>query len=112
MISSAYIRTEKGFNLEAMNDNIIVRLPKIEQEKNTDSGIFLGRVNQDMVKSDTGIVVAVGEGRLTADGKLIPLRINVGDKIFFNKFAGTEISGTDNERYIIIKITDVLVRIK
>lgn len=104
--------TTNNFNLVPMNDNIIVELPKIQEEKTTDSGIFLGRVNQQVVKSDTGIVVAVGEGRLTADGKLIPLNINVGDKIFFNKFAGTEISGSDDKNYIIIKITDVLVKIK
>lgn len=97
--------------LEAMNDNIIVKLPTMEKEVNTESGIFLGTTNSNM-KQNQGTVVAVGEGRLTAEGKLIPFNIEIGDEIIFNKFAGTELTGTDGIKYLIIKITDVLVRIK
>lgn len=96
--------------LQAMNDNIVVELPELAKEQKTETGIFLG-VTNPQTKQNQGTVVAVGEGRITTDGTLIPFSIKEGDEIIFNRFAGTEIMGSDGKKYLIIKITDVLVKI-
>lgn len=96
--------------LEAINDNVIVKLPEMEKEVKTKTGIILGQ-NNGQAKSDRGTVVAVGKGRLTSDGKLIALTIEEGDEIIFNRFAGTEIiQGED--KFLIIKESDILARVK
>lgn len=96
--------------LEAINDNVIVKLPEMEKEVKTKTGIILGQ-NNGQAKSDRGTVVAVGKGRLTSDGKLIALTIEVGDEIIFNRFAGTEIMQGE-DKFLIIKESDILARVK
>jgi len=58
-------------------------------------------------KPQRGKIVAVGEGRL--DGKdLIPMRVKVGDKVLFGKYAGVELKYEDKE-YLILNEHDILV---
>lgn len=95
-----------------VNDNIIVKLPKIEEtEMKTKSGIILGKVNTEAIKQDRGTIVAVGEGRYAANGDIIPLRVKENQEIIFNRFAGSEII-VEDEKYLIIKETDILAIIK
>lgn len=96
--------------LQPINDNIIIKLPQIEKEIKTKTGIFIGNTSEQ-ARPDQGIVVAVGQGRLTADGKIIPLTVEEGQKVIYNKFAGTEITSQD-EKYLILKETDILVIVK
>lgn len=96
--------------LEAINDNVIVKLPVMEKEIKSKTGIILGQ-NNEAAKSDRGTVVAVGKGRITSDGKLIELTIKEGDNIIFNRFAGTEIIQGE-EKFLIIKESDILARVK
>lgn len=96
--------------LQPINDNIILRLPKEEKEITSASGIFLGS-NNGQAKPDQGEVVAVGEGRLTANGEIIPLTVKEGQRVIFNKFAGSEIY-VGEDKYLILKETDILVIVK
>ena len=96
--------------LEAINDNVIVKLPEMEKEIKSKTGIILGQ-NKGQAKSDRGTVVAVGKGRITSDGKLIALTVEEGDEIIFNRFAGTEIIQGEN-KFLIIKESDILARVK
>lgn len=98
-------------NIQPINDNIIVLLPEVEKEQKTNSGLVIASSNQGQVRSDKGQVVAVGDGRITANGDLIKLKVKEGDQILFNKFAGTEIS-VGETRYLIIKECDILAKIK
>lgn len=98
-------------NIQPINDNIIVLLPEVEKEQKTNSGLVIASSNQGQVRSDKGQVVAVGDGRTTANGDLIKLKVKEGDQILFNKFAGTEIS-VGETRYLIIKECDILAKIK
>lgn len=93
-----------------INDNIIIKLPEQEKEIMTKSGIYLGNSN-NQPKPDTGEVIAVGEGRLTMDGKIVPLKVEKGDTIIFNRYAGTEVC-VGNDMYLIIKECDILAKIK
>jgi chaperonin GroES len=52
-------------------------------------------------------VIAVGNGRKTEEGKIVPLDVKAGDRILFGKYSGTEIK-IDNQEYLIFKEEDVL----
>ena len=58
-------------------------------------------------KQQEGEVIAVGNGRKTEEGKIVPLDVKAGDRILFGKYSGTEIK-VDNEDYLILKEEDVL----
>jgi chaperonin GroES len=96
--------------LEPINDNIVIKMPIQEKEIKTASGIYVG-TNSGQSKPDRGEVVAVGKGRITADGKLIELNVKPGDQVIYNRFAGTEITQGD-EKFLIIKENDILVKVK
>lgn len=99
--------------IKPTHDNLLVQIHKQEQgEKKTESGIILaGTKNQPVEKESTGYVVAVGQGRYLASGHLIPPCAKIGQKVIFNKFAGTEIEDGD-ELYLLIKENDILAIIE
>jgi chaperonin GroES len=92
-------------------DNIIIRLPKVEKEKVTNSGIVLTVSGSQQDLPEQGVVEAIGEGRILSNGTIIAPKVSVGDKIIFNKFAGTKITTEDGE-FLIIKENDILAIIK
>lgn len=96
--------------LQPINDNIVIKLPKEEKEQVTKSGIVIAST-AGPVRSDRGEVVAVGEGRITANGELIALKVKEGDQVIFNRFAGTEMQ-VGEDKYLIVKESDILVKIK
>ncbi|OGP90236.1 MAG: co-chaperone GroES [Deltaproteobacteria bacterium RBG_16_48_10] len=58
-------------------------------------------------KPQEGKVIAVGKGKVTEDGKVIPLDVKVGDKILFGKYSGTEIK-IGGEEHLIMREEDIL----
>ena len=52
-------------------------------------------------------MIAVGNGKKTEDGKVIPLDVKAGDRILFGKYSGTEIK-IDDKEYLILKEDEVL----
>lgn len=100
--------------LQPTGDNIVLLLPKQEtkREEKTASGLILmtNKTEQNSRK-DIADVVAVGEGRRLNNGTLLPMSIKEGDKVLFNKYAGTEIIIEENT-YLIIKECDVLAILK
>ena len=56
-------------------------------------------------------VVAVGEGRMINNGKIIPLRVKPGDRVLFNKYAGTQLV-KDEKTFLILKECDILAIIR
>ena len=89
-------------NIKPLFDRVL-----LEPEKNsnqTQSGIMLPEAVQE--KSHIAIVKAIGEGG-TFDGKESKIQVAIGDRVIYNKFAGTEIK-FDGEEYIIIRQTDIL----
>lgn len=68
-------------------DRVLVE--RIESgEETTSGGIIIPDAAKE--KAQTGIVQAVGTGRITPEGKVLPCQVKVGDKVFFAKYAGTE----------------------
>lgn len=99
--------------LQPTGDNIVLLLPKPEakKEEKTSAGIILPNKTEQNSRKDIADVVAVGEGRRLNNGELLPTSVKAGDKVLFNKYAGTEVMIEENI-YLIIKECDVLAIIK
>lgn len=89
-------------NLKPLFDRVILS-PEKSAEK-SQGGLMLPTSSQE--KSQIAVVKAVGEGGLV-DGKEIPMKLKVGDRVLYTKYAGSEFK-VDGEEYIIIKQTDIL----
>ena len=94
--------------LQPIGDNVVLRIKDKEKEEVRESGfVMLNQGTEQSLRTDIGEVIAVGEGRMLNTGAILPLRVNVGQNVIYNKFAGTQvISG--NEKYLILKETDIL----
>ncbi len=80
----------------------------LEQEETTSSGLFLPDTARE--KPQEGEIVAVGDGRMTDEGKRIPMEVKVGDKVIYSKYAGTEYKDGDQE-YLILSESDILAKV-
>ena len=81
-----------------------VVLKEAEKEVTTKSGIILSGAAAE--KPDFFLVAAVGEGAYE-DGKLVPMKVKVGDKVLVAKYAGNQIK-IDGEEYSIVSQNDIL----
>lgn len=90
-------------NLRPMHDRIIVK--RLEEEGKTAGGIFIPETAKE--KPMRGEVVAVGKGKVTEDGKVLPLDVKKGDQVLFGKYAGTEVK-IDGDEYLIMREDDIL----
>lgn len=81
-----------------------------EDGKKSKSGIIIPEtVSKE--RPEQGTVIAVGEGKMNNDGKVIPLVVKVGDKIVFSKYGPDEIK-IDGEEYYILSESNILAVIK
>lgn len=93
-------------NIRPIFDRVVL-LPK-EAETETKSGIILPTVAEN--QSQEAEVVAVGDGT-TFEGKDVGMKVKVGDKVVFSKYAGSEIT-IDDKKYIVIRQADILAVLK
>lgn len=91
--------------IRPLDDRIVVK--PIEAEEKTSGGILLPDTAKE--KPQRGKVLAVGEGRLTDEGKRIPMTLGVGDEVLYGKYAGTEIKYQGDELKIL-RESEVLAR--
>jgi len=92
--------------LQPLGDRVLVK--PSDREEQTKSGLVLPDTAQE--RPQEGSVVAVGPGRMTDDGKRVPLELKAGDKVVYSKFAGTEYSD-DGEDYLILAERDILAKV-
>jgi chaperonin GroES len=90
-------------NIRPLHDRIIVE--RLEEETKTAAGIIIPDSAKE--KPQQGKVIAVGKGKTTEDGKLLPLDVKVGDRVLFGKYAGTDIK-LDGKEYLMMREDDVL----
>ena len=90
--------------LKPVNDKIVVKPNKKKDEEVTESGILLPDT-VDQGKLRDGEVVAVGKGMYSASGTIIPVVVNVGDKILYNKHA--QLHEYDDD-LVIMSVNEVL----
>ena len=89
--------------VKPLGDRLLIR-PE-DREATTASGLVLPDTAKE--KPQGGTVIAAGSGRVTEDGKTVPLEINEGDKVLYAKYAGTELR-LDDEDLLIVSERDVL----
>jgi chaperonin GroES len=89
--------------LRPLLDLVVIR--RVAAEEKTAGGIFIPDTAQE--KPVEGEIVAAGPGARSEDGKIHPLDVEVGDRVLFGKWSGTEIK-LDGEDLIIIKESDLL----
>jgi chaperonin GroES len=99
----------KKNNITPLGDRVLVK-PVSEDEKKSASGIIIPETI-DKEKPQQGKVVAVGEGRVTDDGKVLPVSVKKGDTIIFSKYGPDEIK-VDGEEYYILSESSILAVIK
>ena len=88
--------------IRLLEDRVLVHP---QQEEKSLGGIVIPSSAQQ--KSDTGIVKAVGVGRRDEKGQLIPMTVNVGDKVMYGKYAGSEVK-LDGETMMIVHEKDII----
>lgn len=88
--------------LKPLHDRIIVR--PAAAEETTKGGIIIPDTAKE--KPMQGTVIAVGQGKQTEDGKVLPMQLQEGDKVLYGKYAGTEVS-VDGEDLLIMRESDV-----
>ncbi len=90
-------------NVRPLYDRIIVK--RNEEQESIRNGIFIPDSAKE--KPQEGDVIAVGKGKRLEDGTLTPLDVQVGDRVLFGKYSGSEtkVEGTE---YIIMREDDVL----
>lgn len=89
--------TIKG-NLKPLSDRVVVKVDNTDEEQ-TKSGLIMPESVKE--KKLTGVVLSVGPGRRAKTGELIPVSIKVGDKVYFDKFAGVETKLNDQDVLIL-----------
>ena len=92
--------------LVPLSDRVVLK--QMEAEETTKSGIVLPGQNKE--KPQQAEVVAVGPGGLV-DGKEAEMKVSVGDKVIYSKYAGTEVE-LDDVEYIIVRQSDILAVIE
>ena len=87
--------------------NRIVVEPMEEDAQVSAGGIYIPDTAKE--KPQEGKVVAVGPGKLTDDGKRIPMELEVGDTVVYSKYGGTDFRDGDTE-YLVLREDDVLLK--
>ncbi len=90
-------------DLRPLGDRLVVK--PMKREETTSSGIVLPDTATE--KPMQGTVIAAGPGRVTDEGRKLPLDVKEGDKVLYAKYAGTEYK-LDGEEYLILREADVL----
>jgi chaperonin GroES len=94
-------------NVRPLHDRIIVQ--RLDEGEQQIGGIIIPDSAKE--KPQQGKVLAVGDGRMTEDGKRIPLDVRAGNLILFGKYSGQEIK-LDGTEYLIVKEDEVLAVIE
>ena len=86
-----------------LHDRIMVE--RLEEQEVKRGGIIIPDTAKE--KPQEGKVIAAGNGKVTEDGKRIPLDVKSGDRILFGKYSGSEVK-IDDKEYLILREEDVL----
>ncbi|MBM6402773.1 co-chaperone GroES [Phycicoccus sp. CSK15P-2] len=90
-------------SIKPLEDRIVIR--SLEAEQTTASGLVIPDTAKE--KPQEGEVLAVGPGRIDDKGNRVPMDVQVGDRVIFSKYGGTEVKH-GGEDYLILSARDVL----
>lgn len=100
-------QVDKKSNLKPLGHRVLVQ--RLEQEETLKGGIILPDTAKK--KQEAAIVVAVGKGKTTQEGKILPMPVAVGDKVLIDKYAGQDVT-LDDEEYVVVKSDDIIAIIE
>jgi chaperonin GroES len=89
-----------------LHDRVLVK--RLEAEETTKGGIIIPDTAKE--KPQEAKVIEVGKGRVTEDGKVVPLEVKKGDKVLIGKFSGTEVT-IGGEEHVILREEEILAKI-
>jgi chaperonin GroES len=94
--------------IQPLGDRVVVE--REEAKEKTAGGIVLPDTAKD--KPQRGKVIAVGDGRITKDGKRRPLQVKVGEHVLFTSYAGDEFRLNGNKKVLLMREDDILAVIE
>ena len=89
--------------LRPLHDRVLVK--RLEEQDERHGSIIIPDTAKE--KPQEGKVIAVGTGKVTEDGKKLPMAVKEGDRILFGKYSGSEVK-IDGAEYLIMKEEDIL----
>lgn len=92
-----------ALKVRPLHDRILVK--RMSEDDKTAGGIIIPDSAKE--KPQQGEIIATGKGRVTEDGKVLPLEVKVGDKVLFSKYAGTELK-LEGAEFLMMREEDVL----
>ncbi len=93
--------------LKPLHDRVLVK--RLEEEEKTKGGIIIPDTAKE--KPVRGEIMAAGPGKLGDDGKRMEMSVKVGDKVMFNKYAGTEVK-IGGEEHLVMREDDIVAIIE
>lgn len=100
-------KTEKKTSLRPIGNRVIVQ--RVEQEETLKGGIILP--DSAKKKQEVAVVLSVGNGKVTPEGKTLPMPVKNGDKVLMDKYSGQEVT-VDNEEYVVLRSDDIIAIIE
>ena len=100
----------KKMTIQPLADRVLVRREEGPAVKSL-SGLIMPETSSKE-KSKLGVVVAVGPGRISDEGKMIATSVKIGAKVVFNAGWDNEVDMHDDEEYFLVKESDILAIIK
>ncbi len=89
--------------LRPLHDRVLVK--RLDEQDEKHGSLIIPDTAKE--KPQEGKIIAVGTGRVTDDGKTLPLAVKQGDRILFGKYSGNEVR-LDGQEYLIMKEDDLL----
>ena len=90
-------------NLRPLHDRVIVK--RLDQETKTASGLIIPDAAAE--KPDQGEILAVGNGKVSDDGKVRALEVKVGDRVLFGKYSGQSVK-VDGQELLVMREEDIM----
>jgi chaperonin GroES len=95
--------TASATKIHPLADRVVVK--PLEETEQMRGGLYIPDTAKE--KPQQGKVIAVGEGKVTDEGKRIAPDVKPGDKVLYGKYSGTEVTVGD-EQYLILRESDIL----
>jgi len=96
-------KKKSTLKIRPLHDRVVVK--RKERAEDKVGGIIVPDTAKE--KPQEAEVVAVGSGRLSDSGEVLPLVIKAGDRVLIGKWSGTEVT-VDGTEYLILKEDEVL----
>lgn len=89
--------------IRPLGDRVLVK--PLEKEKQERNGLIIPDTAKE--KPQEGEIIAAGKGKVSDDGKILPMDVKAGDRVLYGKYSGTEIK-IDGDDYLIMHQEDIL----